>query len=201
MAVDIVDADGDSVVTDHERGYLVARDSCPSMTKSLWSGDERYLDEYWSTWEDVWDHGDWARTDEAGRWYLQGRADDVLNVAGRKVGPAEVEGAAIDHPDVSQAAAVGVPDDTTGTAVVLFVTTEPGQDGDDKLRAALRTQIGDALGKPFRPREILFVDSFPKTQSGKIVRRLIGAVHRGETVGDTSSLENPSALDAIADAE
>jgi acetyl-CoA synthetase len=200
MAVDIVDADGNSVVTDHERGYLVARDSCPSMTKSLWSGDERYLDEYWSTWDDVWDHGDWARTDEAGRWYLQGRADDVLNVAGRKVGPAEVEGAAIEHPGISQAAAVGVPDETTGTAVVLFVITEPEQTEADDLRAAIRERVGAELGKPFRPRSVLFVDQFPKTQSGKIIRRVIAATHQGEDLGDMSSIENPEAVAEIESA-
>jgi acetyl-CoA synthetase len=167
------------------------------MTKSLWSGDERYLEEYWSTWEDRWDHGDWAQKDEDGFWFLHGRADDALNVAGRKVGPAEVEGAAIEHEDVNQAAAVGVPDDTTGTAVVLYVIVEEGVEESDDRREAVREQVGAELGKPFRPREVLFVDEFPKTQSGKIIRRAVQATHVGEDLGDMSSIENPDALDAI----
>ncbi|WP_247728923.1 AMP-binding protein [Halovivax limisalsi] len=197
MDVDIVDADGESVADDHERGYLVARDSCPSMTKSLWSGDERYLEEYWSTWDDLWDHGDWAQQDADGFWFLHGRADDALNVAGRKVGPAEVEGALIDHPAVNQAAAVGAPDETTGTAVVAYVILEDGESESEALREELREQVGEEHGKPFRPREILFVDEFPKTQSGKIIRRAIEATYTGEDLGDLSSIENPGALDAL----
>jgi acetyl-CoA synthetase len=199
MAVDIVDEDGESIADTHQRGYLVASDSCPSMTDSLWEGDERYLREYWSTWEDppLWDHGDWAQQDEDGFWFLHGRADDALNVAGRKVGPAEVEGALIDHPDVSQAAAIGVPDETTGTAAVAYVILEPDVEPGDDLRKELIRQVGEELGKPFRPKEVRFVDAFPKTQSGKIIRRAIEAAHRGEDPGDLSSMENPEALEAI----
>ncbi|SDG20323.1 AMP-binding enzyme, partial [Halorientalis regularis] len=191
---------GESIADTHERGYLVARDSCPSMTKSLWSGDERYLNEYWSTWDDLWDHGDWAQKDEDGFWFLHGRADDALNVAGRKVGPAEVEGAAMDHDAVNQAAAIGADDDTTGTAVVLYVIMEDGVDETDDLREEIREQVGEELGKPFRPREVLFVDEFPKTQSGKIIRRAVEATYEGEDLGDMSSIENPAALEAIEDA-
>ncbi|WP_135362799.1 AMP-binding protein [Halosimplex halophilum] len=200
MDIDIVDEHGESIADTGERGYLVARDSCPSMTKSLWSGDERYLREYWSTWEDLWDHGDWAQKDADGFWFLHGRADDALNVAGRKVGPAEVEGAAIEHEAVNQAAAVGVPDDTTGTAVVLFVVVEDGFEESDELRTEIRELVGAELGKPFRPREVLFVDEFPKTQSGKIIRRAIEGSYTGEDLGDMSSIENPEALAEVADA-
>ncbi|MFC7142244.1 AMP-binding protein [Halosimplex aquaticum] len=197
MDIDIVNGEGESVADTHERGYLVARDSCPSMTKSLWQGDERYLREYWSTWDDRWDHGDWAQKDEDGFWFLHGRADDALNVAGRKVGPAEVEGAAIEHDGVNQAAAVGVPDDTTGTAVVLYVVTEDGFAEGDELREEIRELVGEELGKPFRPREVLFVDEFPKTQSGKIIRRAIRGTYTGEDLGDMSSIENPDALEDV----
>ena len=200
MEVDIVDSAGESVADSHERGFLVARDSCPSMTKSLWDGDERYLDEYWSTWPDLWDHGDWAQKDADGFWFLHGRADDALNVAGRKVGPAEVEGVLIEHDAVNQAAAVGVPDETTGTAVVAYVVLEAGSDPSDDLRAELRDQVGEDLGKPFRPREVLFVAEFPKTQSGKIIRRAIASIYAGEELGDMSSIENPGALEEIRDA-
>jgi acetyl-CoA synthetase len=197
MDVDIVDAKGDSIAEEHEQGYLVARSSCPSMTRSLWSGDERYLGEYWSRFSDMWDHGDWAQKDADGFWFLHGRSDDVLNVAGRKVGPAEVEGALIEHDAVNAAAAIGAPDDTKGTAVVAYVILADGHEESDRLREELRGQVGAELGKPFRPREILFVDEFPKTQSGKIVRRIIQGVYTGEELGDLSSIENPGAIDGI----
>jgi acetyl-CoA synthetase len=200
MDIDIVDQNGESITDTTDRGFLVARDSCPSMTKSLWSGDERYLEEYWSNWEDLWDHGDWAQRDEDGFWFLHGRADDALNVAGRKVGPAEVEGALMEHDAVNQAAAVGAPDDTTGTAVVTYVIPEDGFEEGDDLRAELRAVVGEELGKPFRPREVLFVDEFPKTQSGKIIRRAIEATYTGEDPGDMSSIENPEAMAELREA-
>jgi acetyl-CoA synthetase len=200
MDIDIVNDAGESIADTHERGFLVARDSCPSTTKSLWSGDERYVEEYWSTWEGLWDHGDWAQKDEDGFWFLHGRADDALNVAGRKVGPAEIEGVLTEHDAVNQAAAVGVPDDTTGTAVVAYVVLESGYEGSDELRAELSALVGDEHGKPFRPREILFVSEFPKTQSGKVIRRAISSIYRGEELGDMSSIENPAALDELRDA-
>ncbi len=200
MNIDIVNAKGESIADAHERGYLVARDSCPSMTKSLWSGDERYLDTYWSRFEGMWNHGDWAQKDEDGFWFLHGRSDDAINVAGRKVGPAEVEGALMDHEAVNQAAAVGVPDDTTGQAVVAYVILESDIESSDDLRTELREQVGKELGKPFRPREVLFVDEFPKTQSGKIIRRAIEAAYTGEDLGDMSSIENPDSLDKLEDA-
>jgi acetyl-CoA synthetase len=200
MDIDIIDSDGNSVVDSNERGYLVARDSCPSMTKSLWSGDERYLEEYWSTWDDLWDHGDWAQKDEDGFWFLHGRADDALNVAGRKVGPAEIEGVLIEHDAVNQAAAVGVSDNTTGTAVVTYVVLEDGVEESNDLRDELRALVGEEHGKPFRPRELLFVSEFPKTQSGKIIRRAISSIYQGEDLGDMSSIENPGSLDEISSA-
>ena len=198
MDVDIVDARGESVVDSNERGYLVCRSSAPSMTRSLWSGDKRYLAEYWSRFDGLWNHGDWAQADADGFWFLHGRSDDVLNVAGRKVGPAEVEAALVDHDAVTAAAAIGVDDETTGTAIVAYVQLQPGKTGGGSLREQLRDRVGAQLGKPFRPREVLFVDAFPKTQSGKVVRRLVRAVHEGDPVGDLSSIENPDALEELA---
>ncbi len=197
MDIDIVNEPGESIRDSGERGYLVARDSCPSMTKSLWGGDERYLEEYWSTWPNLWNHGDWAQRDDDGYWFLLGRADDTLNVAGRKVGPAEVEGAVIDHEAVNQAAAIGVPDETTGTAVVVYVVLESGISPSTAVQEDLKAHVGTELGKPFIPREIHFVDEFPMTQSGKIIRRAIQSIYVGEDLGDMSSIENPAALDAI----
>ncbi|KAA9396124.1 acetyl-CoA synthetase [Haloarcula sp. CBA1130] len=200
MDIDVVDAQGTSVADDHEKGYLVCKSSAPSMTKSLWSGDERYLEEYWSRFGDMWDHGDWAQKDEDGFWFLHGRSDDVLNVAGRKVGPAEVESALIEHSAVNAAVAIGADDETKGTAVVTYVILSEGYEASDALRETLRTQVGTALGKPFRPREVRFVDAFPETQSGKIVRRIIQNVYEGAELGDLSSIENPDAIDEIDNA-
>jgi acetyl-CoA synthetase len=200
MDIDIMDVQGKSIADDHEKGYLVCKSSAPSMTKSLWSDDERYLEEYWSHFGDLWDHGDWAQKDEDGFWFLHGRSDDVLNVAGRKVGPAEVEGALIKHEAVNAAVAVGADDETKGTAVVTYVILNEGYEESDDLRGELRAQVGAELGKPFRPREVLFVDKFPKTQSGKIVRRIIQGVYKGEKLGDLSSIENPDAIDDVNDA-
>jgi acetyl-CoA synthetase len=200
MDIDIVDVHGESVADAGEQGYLVARDSCPSMTKSLWAGDDRYVEEYWSTFDDMWNHGDWAQKDADGFWFLHGRADDALNVAGRKVGPAEVEGALTAHDAVNQAAAVGVPDDTTGTAIATFVVLERGYEPGDDLRADLRAAVGEELGKPFRPRDVRFVPDLPRTQSGKVVRRVIASVHAGQDLGDLSSIENPEAIDEVREA-
>jgi acetyl-CoA synthetase len=199
MDIDIVDETGASVTETHDRGYLVAHDSNPAMTKSLWGGDERYRHEYWSAFQDppMWNHGDWAQEDANGFWFLHGRADDALKIAGRKVGPAEIEGAAMEHEGINQAAAVGVPDDTTGTAVVLYLVIEEGVEETDELREEIRELVGKEQGKPFRPREVLFVDEFPKTQSGKIIRRAVEATYTGEDLGDMSSIENPASLEEI----
>jgi acetyl-CoA synthetase len=121
-------------------------------------------------------------------------------VAGRKVGPAEIESVLIEHDAVNRAAVVGVDDDTTGTAVVAYVVLEDGVESSEELREELRELVGDEQGKPFRPRELKFVSEFPKTQSGKIIRRAIAAVHQGEDPGDLSSIENPDALDEIREA-
>ena len=200
MDIDVVDAQGESVAEDNEKGYLVCQSSAPSMTKSLWSGDERYLAEYWSRFGDMWDHGDWAQKDEDGFWFLHGRSDDVLNVAGRKVGPAEVESTLIEHDAVNAAVAIGADDETKGTAVVTYVILNEGFEESADLREVLRAQVGRALGKPFRPREVRFVDEFPETQSGKIVRRIIQNVYEGAELGDLSSIENPDAIDEIDNA-
>ncbi|WP_049985675.1 AMP-binding protein [Halobellus rufus] len=200
MDIDIVDTDGNSIADEHKRGFLVARDSCPSMTKSLWSGDDRYLEEYWSTWKDLWDHGDWAQKDGDGFWFLHGRADDALNVAGRKVGPAEIEGILTEHKAVTQAAVVGVPDETTGTAVVAFVIPDPDVEVSEALAEELQSLVGQEQGKPFRPREIHFIDDLPRTLSGKIIRRAVRALAAGEDPGDLSSIENPKALKLVREA-
>ncbi|MEE2856236.1 MAG: AMP-binding protein [Planctomycetota bacterium] len=196
MDIDVFDEDGNSL--EGEVGYLVCKSPAPSMTRSLWNADEKYLETYWSKFPGVWNHGDWALVDEEGQWFLLGRADDTLNIAGRRVGPGEIESALIEHPAVSEAAAIGVPDDLKGTEVVCFAVLHPTAEEGDSLRKELIDQVVEALGKVDRPRAVYFVDDLPKTRSAKIVRRLIRARHlEQEDLGDLSSIANPEALDAI----
>ena len=199
MDVDVFDEQGKSVVG--EVGYLVCKQPAPSMTRSLWRDDAKYLDTYWSQFPGVWSHGDWARVDTDGQWYLYGRADDTMKIAGRRVGPGEIEAALIAHGAVSEAAAVGVPDALKGTDVVCFVVLRPAVQESEPLRNELVSAVVEALGKVDRPKAVLFVDDLPKTRSAKIVRRLVLRKHLGATeLGDLSTLANPDALEAIAKA-
>jgi acetyl-CoA synthetase len=145
----------------------------------------------------VWVHGDWASIDEDGYWFLHGRSDDTLKIAGKRLGPAEVESALTEHPAVAESAAVGVPHELKGETVWCFVVTKPGTVTDDALAAELSAIVADHLGKAFKPERIVFVDELPKTRSAKILRRVIRATVVGEEPGDLSSLENPTALDKI----
>jgi acetyl-CoA synthetase len=196
MDIDIWGPDGRPVPRG-EVGELVCTQPWPSMTRGVWGDDERYLDTYWRRFPGVWVHGDWARTNGDGAWFLLGRSDDTLSVAGKRLGPAEVEGALGSHPAVVESAAVGVPDPVKGEAIWSFVVLKPGTDASAELERALRDQVGQRLGRSFAPSRVVVVDDLPKTRSAKIVRRAIRAVATGEDPGDLSTLENPSSLDAI----
>ena len=197
MAVDVFDEGGQSV-TD-EVGYLVCTKPAPSMTRGLWKQPDAYLDAYWSKFPEVWNHGDWAKVDRQGYWFLFGRADDTMNVAGRRVGPGEIEATLIGHDAVSEAAAVGVPDRLKGTEIVCFVVLPPAHEPSEQLRSELGQAVVAALGKVDRPKAVLFVDDLPKTRSAKILRRLIRRRYLGDQdLGDLSSVANPEAIEAIA---
>ncbi|HEX9799513.1 MAG TPA: AMP-binding protein [Thermoanaerobaculia bacterium] len=199
MSVDVWDEAGRSVRG--EVGYLVATRPAPSMTRGLWNAPERYLESYWSKWPGVWNHGDWALVDADGQWFLRGRADDTLKVAGKRLGPAEVEGALIATGKVSEAAAVGIPDELKGEAIAVFVVLRPGVEPAEELRHELAAAVAERLGKVARPKEIRFVADLPKTRSAKILRRLVRAVRLGTgELGDLSTLANPEAIDAVRDA-
>jgi len=196
MDIDVWGADG-TPVGPGEVGELVCKKPWPGMTRGIWKDPERYLDTYWRRWPDVWVHGDWASVDEDGFWFLHGRSDDTMNVAGKRVGPAEVESALAHHPAVVESAAVGIPDAVKGEGIWCFVVPAPGRERDEALAGELTHVVAEHLGKAFRPSRIVFVDELPKTRSAKIMRRALRAVVLGEDPGDLSGLENHGALEAI----
>jgi acetyl-CoA synthetase len=198
MAMDVVDAEGISLRG--EVGELVCRRPFPGMTRGFWGDPERYLDTYWRRLPGVWVHGDWALVDEDGYWFLHGRSDDTLNIAGKRLGPAELESAVVAHPAVAEAAAVGVPHDVKGEVAWVFCALVPGIEPTDELAAELRELAAESLGKAFAPERVLFVSALPKTRSAKIVRRAVRAKALGSDPGDLSSLENPETLEEIAHA-
>jgi acetyl-CoA synthetase len=193
MDVDVFDADGKPVRG--QLGELVCRQPWPAMTRGVWGDPERYHEAYWSTFPGVWRHGDWAMIDEDGQWFLYGRSDEAINIAGKRVGPAEVEGVLVAHEAVAEAAAVGVPDGLKGEAIWCF-WTPAGDDGRD-VSDDLATAVGRQLGKPFKPSRVMRVEALPKTRSAKILRRAIRAAAIGVDPGDLSGAENPEALDVI----
>ncbi len=178
-------------------GELVVRSPWPGMTRGFWRDSERYLDTYWSRWNDVWVHGDWAEIAPDGLWYIRGRSDDTIKVAGKRLGPAEVESALVAHPAVAEAAAIGIPDPLKGEALVAFVVLQPGIEDTTPLRQELATRISDELGKALRAKTVEIVSELPKTRNAKVLRRVVRAVYLGNDPGDLSALENYAAIAAI----
>lgn len=196
MDVDIFDETGKPV----ERGQvgeLVIKQPWVGMARGFWEEKERYLDAYWRRFEGIWVHGDWAMEDEDGSWYILGRSDDTLKVAGKRVGPAEVESILVSHDDVIEAAVIGVPDELKGTSMVAFcVVSEPGAIATG-LEVELKALVAKEMGKPLAPSAIYAVPALPKTRNAKVMRRVIRSAYLGEDPGDLSSLENPQTIDAI----
>jgi len=176
---------------------------CPGMTRGFWrdppTEEGRYFQTYWSRLANTWVHGDWARIDDEGYWYIEGRSDDTLKIAGKRVGPAEVESAAVAHPAVSEAAAIGVPHEIKGEAIVVFVVPRPLHAPTPELARSVQDKVAEILGKPLRPEAVRFVTQLPKTRNAKILRRVIRGAYLGkQDLGDLSSLENPAAIEEIA---
>jgi acetyl-CoA synthetase len=195
IAADVVDDQGRPVR--NQVGELIVRAPWIGMTRGFWNDSERYLDTYWSRFPDIWVHGDWAAIDDDGLWYILGRSDDTIKIAGKRLGPAEVESVLVDDPAVLEAAAIGVPDEMKGQALVCFVVLRPGHAPDNELTTRLTTLVIDRLGKPLKPKAIEFVRDLPKTRNAKVMRRLIRSAYLGDAPGDLSSLENPQAVDDI----
>ncbi len=195
MAADVVDEHGNSVRG--QVGELVIREPWIGMTRGFWKDRQRYIETYWSRFPDIWVHGDWAAIDKDGLWYILGRSDDTIKIAGKRVGPAEVESILVAHPQVSEAVAIGVPDSIKGEALVCFCVLKKGANGDVSLAAELKKDVGRDLGKALAPRDVVFVSDIPKTRNAKVMRRIVRAAYLGEKLGDISALENPASLDEI----
>jgi acetyl-CoA synthetase len=194
-AADVVGPDGRSVRGDV--GELVVRRPQPGQTRGFWNDPERYVETYWRRFPGIWVHGDWAVIDGDGYWYIRGRSDDTLKVAGKRVGPAEVEAAATSHPSVVEAAAIGIPHEVKGETIVVVCTLRRGETDDDELRSAIGRRVVEDLGKTLRPEAVVVVPALPKTRSGKIMRRVVRAAFLGLDPGDLSALDDPTTIEAI----
>jgi acetyl-CoA synthetase len=177
-----------------EVGELVCKRPWPGMTRGIWGDPERYLETYWRRFPGVWTHGDWASIDEDGYWFLHGRSDDTLNIAGKRIGPAELESAAVGHTAVVEAAAVGIPHEVKGEVAWLYCVLAPGA---ETTAEDVREAVSEELGKAFAPARVIFVSALPKTRSAKVVRRAVRARALGQDPGDLSTLENPDSLEEI----
>lgn len=181
-------------------GELVCKKPWPGMTRGIWHDSSRYIETYWSRWEHTWVHGDWASIDKDGYWFLHGRSDDTIKVAGKRVGPAEVESAIVSHKAVTEAVAIGAPDELKGESLVCFVVLTSGYKPTEILRRELIEFVASELGKSMKPKTIKFVTDLPKTRNAKILRRFVKAIYLGREISDTSSVENLSSLDIIKQA-
>ena len=196
VGADIVDEAG-RPVADGQIGELVLRLPGIGMTKGLWRDPERYLDSYWRSLPGVWVHGDFARRDADGLHYVVGRSDDTIKVAGKRTGPSEIENLLMATGKLAEAAAVGVPDDLKGSAIVCVCTPMPGIAADAALCHELAQAVESGMGAAYRPRRVVLVSDLPKTRNMKVMRRVVRAVWQGSDPGDLSSLVNPEAVEEL----
>ncbi|MFW6038098.1 MAG: acetate--CoA ligase [Candidatus Saliniplasma sp.] len=199
LKADIYDAAGNSLEA-NQGGYLVIKRPWPSMLRTLYKEPERYVETYWSEYEkDIYFAGDGARKDEDGYFWVVGRIDDVLNVAGHRLSTMEMESALVDHEAVAEAAVVGKPDEVKGQVPIAYVILESGREATDELASELRAHVGKIIGPIGKPAAVRFTDDLPKTRSGKIMRRILKKLEKGESAGDTSTLRNPDIVEEIRD--
>jgi len=180
-------------------GYLVLKRPWPAMARTIWGEDDRYKDQYWSRFPNTYLTGDGAKRDEDGYLWLLGRVDDVLNVAGHRIGTAEVESALVSHPAVAEAAAIGISHEIKGQAVAVFVTLRTGNEPGPQMIDTLRNHVGEKIGAIAKPDKIYFTPELPKTRSAKIMRRLLRDIAEGRVLGDTTTLADPTVLASIKD--
>lgn len=194
MDIEVLDELGQPVRG--EVGELVIRQPWVGMTQGFWNDDQRYLETYWSRWKKTWVHGDWVQIDEQGVYYITGRSDDTIKIAGKRLGPAEMESVLVAHPRVVEACTIGIPDVDKGEAAVCFVVLDQSEMKDDLLQE-IRDFVGERMGKALKPKIIHVISELPKTRNGKILRRVVKAAYIGKNLGDLSSLENPHAVQQI----
>ncbi|SFJ89687.1 AMP-binding protein [Thermoflavimicrobium dichotomicum] len=195
MDADVLDEEGNPVRG--EVGELVLRQPWVGMTQGFWKDETRYLQTYWDRWPNLWVHGDWVKVDEAGFWYITGRSDDTIKIAGKRLGPAEMESVLVDHPDVIEACTIGVPDSEKGEVPVCFVVIKETGKEKEPLSTELVRFVSERMGKALKPKQVFIVGDLPKTRNGKILRRVVKAAFLGKAPGDISSLENPQSVDMI----
>ena len=193
MNLDVVDDDGNSVK--NKNGYLIIRSPWPGMTRGLLNDNERFIETYWSRFDDIWFHGDYVFVDEDDLWYMRGRTDDVINVSGHRMSTAEIEHTVISHEKISDAASIAIPDDITGEAIVVFFVAD--NKDDSNLEQTVSDFISQKIGKVAKPKFVFQLTDLPKTRTGKIMRRLLKSKLLGKELGDLSSLENPQILDEV----
>jgi acetyl-CoA synthetase len=195
--VSVVDENG-SDVSPNTKGYLVIKNPWPGMLLTLWGDDEKYKDVYWSKYENYYYSGDYALKDEDGYLWILGRADDVLKIAGHRIGTAELESCIVSHVDVAESAVCGITDDVKGEVIIAFVVLKHGVTTDSNiLEKELSDKIRSDIGAIATPKQIYFVSKLPKTRSGKIMRRLLKAIGNNETIGDVSTLEDGTAVTEV----
>jgi len=195
IAADVFDESGQSVT--NQVGELVIKAPWIGMTRGFWKNPKRYEETYWSRWPNVWVHGDWAVKDQDGMWYILGRSDDTIKIAGKRLGPAEVESILVNHPGVIEAGAIGIPHKIKGSELVVFCVLAPDVSPSEKLKEELISMVVDQMGKPLAPKQIHFVSDLPKTRNAKVMRRMVRSAYLGQELGDTSSLVNPEIIEEI----
>ncbi len=197
MDIDVFDDNGNPVRG--EIGYLICKKPAPSMTRGFWNDYGRYIETYWKKFPGAWYHGDWALVDSDGYWFLEGRSDDVIKVAGRRIGPAEIESVINSHPNIAESAAIGIPDALKGEKLFCFVQLKPNVEPNAEIAESIRSIVIKNLGKTLEPDEIILVSDLPRTRSGKILRRLIkSTVLKDSSSQDVSTVENPDSLEEIS---
>jgi acetyl-CoA synthetase len=189
----ILDGDG----MEAESGYLAITSPWPAMLRGIYGDEERYRETYWSTWEGAYFPGDGARRDDDGYYWIMGRVDDVLNVAGHRIGTMEVESALVNHPAVAEAAVVGRTDELKGQAIAAFVSLREGFEPSPDLQEELRRHVAGEIGAIAKPTDVIFTADLPKTRSGKIMRRLLRDIAEGRALGDTTTLADPAVVERL----
>jgi acetyl-CoA synthetase len=197
VEVEVVNDEAEPVPNGHG-GYLVITKPWPAMLRTIWGDDQRYIDNYWSRFPEVYFAGDGAKKDEDGDIWLLGRVDDVMNVSGHRMSTTEIESALVSHPKVAEAAVVGATDPMTGQAIVAFVIlrADAGAGGDEVVQE-LRTHVAREIGAIAKPRQIMVVEELPKTRSGKIMRRLLRDIAENRELGDVTTLTDSSVMNLI----